>query len=104
MTGDIVARLRIYANRMDETRSTVLGLLLADAADEIERLRRMLLAEENDSDIHRRLYEATVIERDEARKIVVDMAYKGEVSKNAIASARGWKLTPEQADLEGDVE
>jgi predicted transcriptional regulator len=37
--SDIVARLRLYAKRMDETRSTVLGLLLADTADEIERLR-----------------------------------------------------------------
>jgi hypothetical protein len=42
MSDDIVTRLRLYAKRMDETRSTVLGLLLADAADEIERLRQPL--------------------------------------------------------------
>lgn len=36
---DIVARLRLYAERQKQTRSTVLGLLLSDSADEIERLR-----------------------------------------------------------------
>lgn len=41
MDDDIVARLRLYSQRMKETRSTVLGLLLSDSADEIQRLRRM---------------------------------------------------------------
>lgn len=41
MDDDIVARLRLYSRRMKETRSTVLGLLLSDSADEIQRLRRM---------------------------------------------------------------
>ena len=36
---NIVERLLLYSTRMKETRSTVLGLLLNDAADEIERLR-----------------------------------------------------------------
>lgn len=58
MSDDIVARLRLYAKRMDETRSTVLGLLLADAADEIERLRRYCadaarIGSERDSEIKR---------------------------------------------------
>jgi len=40
MAGDdIVARLRLYAQKQRETKSSVLGLLLSDAADEIERLR-----------------------------------------------------------------
>ena len=39
MTDDIVARLRLYAQKQRETRSSVLGLLLSDSADEIERLR-----------------------------------------------------------------
>lgn len=39
---DIVARLRLYAERQKQTRSTVLGLLLSDSADEIERLRAEL--------------------------------------------------------------
>lgn len=39
MTDDIVRRLRLYAERQKQTRSTVLGLLLSDAANEIERLR-----------------------------------------------------------------
>lgn len=40
MTNDIVDRLRLYAERQKQTRSTVLGLLLSDSADEIERLHR----------------------------------------------------------------
>ena len=47
MTDDIVARLRLYAERQKQTRSTVLGLLLSDSADEIERLRAEL-KESND--------------------------------------------------------
>jgi hypothetical protein len=38
---DIVARLRLYAESQKQTRSMVLGLLLSDAADEIERLREL---------------------------------------------------------------
>jgi hypothetical protein len=38
------------------------------AADEIERLRRLLLAEENDSDIHRKLYEVAVAERESGKR------------------------------------
>lgn len=45
MTDDIVARLRLYAQKQRETKSSVLGLLLSDAADEIERLREELNAE-----------------------------------------------------------
>lgn len=37
---DIMDRLRLYAERQKQTRSTVLGLLLSDSADEIERLRK----------------------------------------------------------------
>lgn len=40
MTDDLVARLRLYAERQKQTRSTVLGLLLSDSADEIELLRK----------------------------------------------------------------
>ena len=39
---DIIDRLRLYAERQQQTRSTVLGLLLSDSADEIERLRKEL--------------------------------------------------------------
>lgn len=44
MTDDIVARLRLYAQKQRETNSTVLGLLLSDSADEIERLRAIVEA------------------------------------------------------------
>ena len=49
MADDIVARLRLYSKRMGETRSTVLGLLLSDAADEIERLRVIIARMEADN-------------------------------------------------------
>ena len=47
MTDDIVARLRLYAQKQRETKSSVLGLLLSDAADEIERLRKELVSTTN---------------------------------------------------------
>lgn len=44
MSDDVVARLRLYAQKQRETKSFVLGLLLSDAADEIERLRNELVS------------------------------------------------------------
>lgn len=56
MTDDIVARLRLYAQKQRETRSSVLGLLLSDSADEIERLQAELVKLTAQRDEARRLY------------------------------------------------
>ena len=40
MTDDIVAQLRLYAERKKQQRSAGLGLLLSDSADKIELLRK----------------------------------------------------------------
>ena len=58
MTNDIVARLRLYAQKQRETKSSVLGLLLSDAADEIERLHK-------ERDEARRMYLASTCSDDE---------------------------------------
>jgi hypothetical protein len=55
MTDEIVARLRLYAQKQRETKSSVLGLLLSDAADEIERLRKELAESEDLLDEYRRV-------------------------------------------------
>ena len=52
---DIVAQLRLYAQKQRETKSSVLGLLLSDAADEIERLRKELQESEDLLDEYRRI-------------------------------------------------
>ena len=74
MQNDIVDRLRLYSDRMKETRSTVLGLLLSDAADEIERLRA---------------------ERDKARKNVLELMHPD--SRHGYITAMEWDCfnTPE---------
>ena len=71
MAGDdIVARLRLYAQKQRETKSSVLGLLLSDAADEIERLRA---------------------ERDEARRLwCIDIGELYSSSPLSLAKERGW--------------
>jgi len=84
MESDIVDRLRLYSERMKETRSTVLGLLLSDSANEIERLHRDYLCICSEM---RRMME----ERDEARwrlcKVVGD---NRGVWGCEIAKENGW--------------
>lgn len=65
--NDIVARLRLYAERQKQTRSTVLGLLLSDSADEIERLHK-------ERDEARRMYLASACSDDE---IIPEMKRNG---------------------------
>lgn len=74
MTDDIVARLRLYAQKQRETKSSVLGLLLSDSADEIERTRA---------------------ERDEARREVCELRCDPPVESfiglpHELAKINGW--------------
>lgn len=67
MNDDIVARLRLYSHRMKETRSSVLGLLLRDAANEIEWLQKELNTRIAMCDIRSEKIIELTNERDEAR-------------------------------------
>jgi hypothetical protein len=83
MTGpDIMDRLRLYSERMGETKSAVLGRLLCEAADEIERLRRNTGCARNQRstqfcaealDAQREVARLTA-ERDEARRSCCEYA------------------------------
>jgi hypothetical protein len=84
---DIVTRLRMLAQGLLPITEQV---AMREAADEIERLRRLLLAEENNSDIHRRLYEVAVAERDEARREVCRFAGNHLPTMRIEAVWRGW--------------
>ena len=98
---DIVARLRRIGTISD----------CEVAADEIERLRRKLLAEENAYDILRVENERLLRERDEARRLVCynDWLYKPGMSARNIAAERGWDCfdrTPndiEAHEVRGDL-
>lgn len=99
---DIVDRLRIIWTSMTDMGNHE----RAEAADEIERLREALRIEQEELAaccIDRR---ETQRERDEARRWITDLLFKGPVSKKKIAEAHGWTgLFPdEDKDMEGDVE
>lgn len=67
MSDDVVAWLRLYAQKQRETKSSVLGLLLSDAADEIERLRSVVEAWKTYSSRAERDIAGLREERDEVR-------------------------------------
>lgn len=112
MIDDIVARLRLYAERQKQTRSTVLGLLLIDSADEIERLRDQVTAAHeshgNEVGALTERMSLAIHERDEARRSVCCGAlppeYRGwgqeavNLALREIAKQQGWDCYEENTD------
>jgi hypothetical protein len=89
---NIVARLRLYAQRQRETKSSVLGLLLSDSADEIERLHR------DYSCICKEMLRM-MDERDEARRNYCWAMSNGEEHKAInIARSREWDCFKENTN------
>ena len=113
MTDDIVMRLREEGFITHMARLPRESKILHAAADEIERLRRGGCA--RDQNTTQFCAEAAALqievqrlrkERDDARRWITDLLFKGPVSKKKIAEAHGWNdLFPDDDnDMEGDVE
>jgi len=91
MRDDIVARLRaVFHNDRS------VELMNREAADEIERLRRKLVVEENAYDILRLENERLSKERDEARRSYCYATGNGEEQRAInIAQSKGWQCFKE---------
>lgn len=101
-TIDIVDRLMIVWTSMTDMGNAE----RREAAEEVFRLRSELVSKADELEATMRELQKAEAERDEARRMIVDALYKGDVSKCDIADARGWTtLYPDETnDMEGDVE
>lgn len=98
---DIVPRLRLWAEGVQNQKAVVLAVAITEAADEIERLRNERNAFEAERDELVRISNKLKHERDEARREVCSMNETGlrmnESDKKREAKRRGWDCFKEEA-------
>lgn len=72
--NDIVPRMRLWAEGLQNQKAIVLAVAITEAADEIERLRNERNAFESERDELVRISNKLKHERDEARRSVCEMS------------------------------
>lgn len=91
MNDELVNRLRLWAENMHGQKSSVIAVVMAKAADEIERLRVVVQGWEHSSRNAERDIETLRAERDEARRMWCElMAANTAAHREQVANRHGW--------------
>lgn len=90
MNDEMVKRLRLWAENMHGQKSSVIAVVITEAADEIERLREQLRLANIDNFNTTAEVERLRAERDEARRMVCALDADIMEDQMEYARHRGW--------------
>ncbi len=97
MNDEMVNRMRLWAENMHGQKSSVIAVVITEAADEIERLREQLRLANIDNFNTTAEVDRLRAERDEARRMWCElMAANTAAHREQVANRHGWDCFKEK--------